>query len=503
MRSAADYLAFDLGASGGRAMLVQFDGRRFRATEVHRFENTPLQVGDGLYWDAPRLFEEIKTGLRHCGQQEHRLNAIGIDTWGVDFALLSSSGELLANPRHYRDPRNVRAMDEALRRVSRERIYESTGIQFMPLNTLYQLFAAAHAPDRLLAAADHLLFMPDLFNSWLTGGAQTERTIASTSQAMDARSGQWDRELLEALDIPPDIMPPIRETGSLGGALLKEVADEAGQADVPVVLTASHDTAAAVAAVPAEGRNWAFISSGTWSLVGVELDAPLINEQCLAANFTNEAGVAGTTRFLKNVTGLWLLQDCRRYWEDAGRNFTFAELAALAGNAEPLRSLINPDNPQFASPGDMPGRIRAACRELGEPDPADEAATARCVFDSLALRYDQILRATVELTGRTINTVHVVGGGSRHELLNRLIAAATDRLVIAGPAEATTLGNAAVQAIALEDLDDLTSARRVVAASIDCSEYEPPNDVGERSAWSEARQRFAELTASATNTRKP
>jgi rhamnulokinase len=503
MQSAAHYLAFDLGASGGRAMLVQSDRRRLKSREVHRFENTPLQVGESLYWDAPRMFEQIKTGLRLCGQQGRRLNAIGIDTWGVDFALLSGSGELLAMPRHYRDPRNVPAMEEALRRVSRERIYESTGIQFMPLNTLYQLFAAANATERPLDAADRLLFMPDLFNFWLTGEAQTERTIASTSQAMNARSGEWDRELLGALGIPPDIMPPIRQTGSLGGTLIKEIAEEVGQADVPVVLTASHDTAAAVAAVPAEGDEWAFVSSGTWSLVGVELDAPLINRQCLAANFTNEAGVAGTTRFLKNVAGLWLLQECRRCWGEAGRHFSFAELAALAEKAEPLRCLINPDDPRFASAGDMPARIRAACRELGEPEPADEAAVARCVLDSLALRYDQVLRTAAALTGRTIDAVHVVGGGSRNELLNRLIASATERVAIAGPAEATALGNVAVQAIGIGDLDDLMAARRVLAASVELHRYEPPSSLVEREKWGKARQRFAELTTSTTRIRKP
>jgi rhamnulokinase len=502
VQSDAAYLAFDIGASSGRAILVRFDGRRLTPTEVHRFENTPLQTGDGLYWDAPRLFDEVKTGLRRCGEQGHHLSAIAIDTWGVDFALLAPNGELLAMPRHYRDPRNVPAMDQALRRVSREHIYESTGIQFMPLNTLFQLFAAAGAPERLLDAADRLLFMPDLFNFWLTGEKQTERTIASTSQAMIAGSSEWDRELLAALAIPPDIMPTIRQTGTLVGRLTREVAEEVGQPDVPVVLTASHDTAAAVAAVPAKGTEWAFISSGTWSLVGLELAPPLITPRSLAANFTNEAGVQGTTRFLKNVAGLWLLQECRRHWEEAGRPFSFAELVALAGNAKPLRSLVNPDDPRFASPGDIPMRIREVCREHGESIPADEAAIVRCVLDSLALRYDQVLRTATTLSGRTVKTVHVVGGGSRNELLNCLIAAATDRAVVAGPAEATALGNAAIQAIALGHLADLTAARRVIAASVDCRTYDPPSDAAERMAWADARQRFTELAPPSTRMRE-
>jgi sugar (pentulose or hexulose) kinase len=502
MQPSADYLAIDLGASSGRAILVQFDGRRLTPTEMHRFENGPMQTDAGLFWDAPRLFVEIKRGLRACSEQGHRLRAIGIDTWGVDFGLLDSAGELLAMPRHYRDSRHAAAMEDALRRVTRERIYESTGIQFMPFNTLYQLSAEASAPDRLLDSAARLLFMPDLFNYWLTGTMQTERSIASTSQAMNACTSQWDGELLVELGVPVEIMPAIQSTGSLGGRLTDEVAREVGHTDAPVVLTASHDTAAAVAAVPARGADWAYISSGTWSLVGVELSAPLISVASREADFTNEAGVAGTVRFLKNVAGLWLVQECRRCWEAAGRSFSFAELAALAEKAEPLRSLIDPDDPRFATPGDMPQRIRDACRGFGQSAPADEAAMVRCILDSLALRYDEVLRCAAALTGRAINTVHVVGGGSQNDLLNRLIAAATDREVVAGPAEATALGNAAVQAIAVGDLADVSAARRVIAASVDLRAYEPPRDGAERETWTEARQRFGELSAASLRKRR-
>ena len=494
MKAAAEYLAFDLGAASGRAILVRFDGRRFAATDVHRFDNVPVEIGDGLHWDAQRLFGEIKTGLRLSAERGVRLSAVGIDTWGVDFALLGAAGELLAPPRHYRDRRNPAAMERVLERVPRERIHESTGIQLMPINTLFQLYATAHAPQRLLDRAKHLVFMPDLFNFWLSGQSQTERTIASTSQAMSARTGEWDRELLEMVGVPPDIMPVVRPTGSLGGSLGKEIAAEVGQARIPVALTASHDTAAAVAAVPAMGDDWAYISSGTWSLVGVELASPLISAASLAANFTNEAGVAGTTRFLRNVAGLWLVQECRRCWVEAGRELSFADLTALAEQAEPLRSLFDPDDPRFASPGDMAGRIRAACRELAQPEPADEAALIRCVLDSLALRYNEVLRTAATITGRTTQTVHVVGGGSRNDLLNRLIAAATDCDVIAGPAEATALGNAAVQAIAVGDVPDLAAARQIITASVDLARYEPPTDAAERARWAEARQRFADLT---------
>jgi rhamnulokinase len=495
MQPERNYLAVDLGASSGRAMLVRCDGRRFAWNKVHRFSNGPLQTADGLFWDAPRLFGEIKHALRTCADMGQRLSTLGIDTWGVDFGLLDANGDLLALPRHYRDPRNVAAMEGALRRVSRERIYQSTGIQFMPLNTLYQLFALANESPRTLDRAARLLFMPDLFNYWLCGRQQTERTIASTSQAMNAHTSEWDRELLAALGIPAEILPPIQPPGMLGGRLLAPVAAEVEQADASVVLTASHDTAAAVAAVPARGSDWAYISSGTWSLVGVELDLPLINSQSLAANFTNEAGVAGTVRFLKNVAGLWLLQECRRCWEEGGRSLSFAELVAMAERAAPLRSLIDPDDPRFASPGNMPARIAEACRERGQPAPADEGALVRCILDSLALRYDEVLRNAAALTARPLATVHVVGGGSQNNLLNRLIAAASDRLVIAGPAEATALGNAAVQALAVGDLPDIAAARRMIAASVELRVYEPPAGAAERDQWIAARQRFSALCA--------
>lgn len=496
MNSLGSYLAIDLGASSGRGIVVRFDGERFETTEVHRFENGPVQRGGGLFWDAPKLFEEIKAALRAAGQGGARPSSIGIDTWGVDFGLFDRAGKLIDQPRHYRDPRNVAAMEAAHRRVSRERIYRSTGIQFMALNTLYQLVAWAGQPDRPLDSAARLLFMPDLFNYWLTGEMQTEPTIASTSQALAAVTRDWDRELLASLDIPVEIMPPIRPTGSIAGRLRDEVARETGHAGLPVVLAAGHDTASAVAAVPARGTDWAYISSGTWSLVGLELPEPNISDASLAANFTNEAGVGGTVRFLKNVTGLWLLQECRRCWAEAGRAVSFDELNRLAEAAEPLRSLIDPDDPRFATPGDMPLRIRAACREAGQPEPATEGQIVRCILDSLALRYDEVLRTAATLTGRPIRTVHVVGGGSQNTLLNRLIAAAADREVVAGPAEATALGNAAVQAVAVGHLRDVAAARRAVSASVTLRTSPPPSDAAERRMWAAARERFAALPRS-------
>lgn len=491
------YLAIDLGASSGRGIVVRFDGERFETSEVHRFENGPLQRGDGLFWDAPKLFQEIKAALRAVGEGGVQLSSVGIDTWGVDFGLLDRAGKLIDLPRHYRDPRNVAAMEAAHRRVPRERIYRSTGIQFMALNTLYQLVACADDAARPLDSAARLLFMPDLFGYWLSGEMQTEPTIASTSQALVAATRDWDRELLASLNIPAGIMPPIRPTGSIAGRLHDEVARETGHSGLPVVLTAGHDTAAAVAAVPARGDDWAYISSGTWSLVGLELPEPNISDASLAANFTNEAGVGGTVRFLKNVTGLWLLQECRRCWAEAGRAFSYDELNELAEAAEPLRSLIDPDNPRFATPGDMPLRIRETCRESGQAEPTTEGQIVRCILDSLALRYDEVLATAAALTNRPIRTVHVVGGGSQNALLNRLMAAASQREVIAGPSEATALGNAAVQAVAVGHLRDVAAARRAVAASTTLRTWQPATDSAERRMWAAARERFAALTRSA------
>lgn len=491
MSVSGSYLAIDLGASSGRGIVVRFDGARFATTEVHRFENGPIQRGDGLFWDAPKLLEAIKTALRACKQRGVVLSSVGIDTWGVDFGLFDRAGELIDLPRHYRDPRNVAAMEAAHRRVGRERIYRSTGIQFMALNTLYQLVACAGDATRPLESAARLLFMPDLFGYWLTGEMQTEPTIASTSQALAAATRDWDRDLLASLGLPAAIMPPIRPTGSIAGRVRDDLARETGQSGLPVVLTAGHDTASAVAAVPARGDDWAYISSGTWSLVGLELPEPNISDASLAANFTNEAGVAATVRFLKNVTGLWLLQECRRCWAEAGRPFSYDELNVLAEGAEPLRYLIDPDDPRYATPGDMPRRIRDACAQSNQGRPESEAAIVRCILDSLALRYDEVIRTAARLTGRDVRVVHVVGGGSQNKLLNRLIAAASAREVIAGPAEATALGNAAVQAIAVGHLADIPAARRAVAASVEPKTWHPPTDAAETRAWTAARERFA------------
>ncbi|MFQ5805766.1 MAG: rhamnulokinase family protein [Phycisphaerae bacterium] len=485
----ANYLAFDLGASSGRAVLGAFDGEHLSLEEIHRFPNRPVALQDKLYWNAFGLFEEIKAAIARCTQREIRLDAIGIDTWGVDFALLARGGELLDMPRHYRDRRTRGVMERTFGRVPRARIYERTGIQLMPLNTLYQLLAVAEGPARLLSLADRLLFMPDLFAYWLTGEPRSERTIASTSQMLDPRTGEWDLELLEALGLPAKILPAVEKTGTIGATLLREVADGVGQASVPLIYTACHDTAAAVAAVPAGGENWAYISSGTWSLVGMELASPLISPETLRANFTNEAGVAGTTRFLRNVAGLWLVQECRRMWASQGHVYSHAELTRMAAAAPPLRSLVDPDLVGFGGPGDVPSRICALCQESGQPPPDSPGAVIRCVLESLALKYRYVVEMLQRLTGRAIEVIHVVGGGVKNELLNRFAANATGIPVIAGPVEATAAGNAMVQAMAQGRVSSVGQLRQVIAASSETRRHEP-EDV---EAWTEAYGRFGPL----------
>jgi len=440
----------------------------------------------GLCWDALRLFEQLKIGLGRCTERGVRLDGVGVDTWGVDFGLLSGSGELLAMPRHYRDPRNRAAMEVAFQRVPRSEIYARTGIQFLPFNTLFQLVAVAESTPELLAATTRLLFMPDLFTFWLTGAMATERTIASTSQMLDARAGNWSVELLQRLGLPTQLLPTIAPTGSVAGLLSPELAAEVGQTGTPVIRTASHDTAAAVAAVPAGGGSWAYISSGTWSLVGVELPAPLISPQTLAADFTNEAGVAGTTRLLRNVAGLWLVQECQRTWAAQGQNYSHAELSRLAAAAPPLRSFVDPDDPRFAEPGDMPSRIRQACAQTGQPVPRSPGEIVRTALESLALRYRIVLDTLERLTERRIEVVHLVGGGVQNELLNQFTADATGRPVIAGPVEATALGNVLVQAMAQGRIGTLAELRQVVAASTVLKHYQPC----EPNAWLAARERL-------------
>jgi rhamnulokinase len=489
MPATRNYLAIDLGASSGRAILGRFDGRKLTLEEIHRFHNAPLRVLDSLRWDLPGIYREVLAGLGRCRSICSEVAGIGIDTWGVDYALLSGTGELLGLPYAYRDRRTEGVMERAFQRISREAIYAATGIQFMPFNTVFQLFASAGAGDRMLEQARRLLFIPDLLNYWLTGRQQSEHTIASTSQLYSATAGDWARDIARALEIPDRILPPVVPPGTVVGPLHGGVTEATGLSGTPVIAPACHDTACAVAAVPAGGADWAYISSGTWSLIGVELDAPLTGAAALAANFTNEGGVENTIRFLKNIAGLWLVQECRRTWQAQGLEIPHADLVAEAAAAPAFAGFVDPDDARFAEPGDMPRRLCDYLAATGQPVPRERGSLIRCILESLALRYRQHLDQLERLTGRAITTLHIVGGGVRNELLCQLTADATGRRVIAGPSEATAIGNIMVQALARGEVGSLSEARRIVAGATALRAYEPSGAGG----WSEAGERFQKL----------
>jgi rhamnulokinase len=481
----AGYLAVDLGAESGRVVLGRFDGRHVSLEEIHRFPNLPVRLPDGLHWDVLRILSEIKEGLAKAVRGEE-IEGIGVDSWGVDFGLLDRDGALVSNPYHHRDSRTEGMVDEALRLASQKEIYGTTGIQFLPINTLYQLLAMRGSP--LLEAAETMLLIPDLINYWLTGEKACEYTNATTTQLLDLKTGGWSPDLLNKLDLPSGLFSPIVSPGTELGPVLPQVAEEIG-AGPPIFAVASHDTASAVVAVPADGRDFAYISSGTWSLVGVETRSPVVTQEAIEANFTNEGGFAGSTRFLKNVMGLWLLQECRRQWAREGHEYSYEELARIAEGA-PSGPLVDPDHPAFLTPGDMTARIRRFCEETGQAPPEGPAEFSRCVFESLALKYGHAIEQAENLTGRAIGTVNVVGGGSQNALLCQLTADAARLPVVAGPVEATALGNVMVQAFAQNRVGSTEEIRTVVRDSFEASIYEPGGD-GER--WSGLRERFSTL----------
>lgn len=486
--SQANFLAVDFGAESGRVLLGGFDGARVDVREVHRFPNVPVRVMGGLHWDVLRLMGCVYEGLSKASQGARNIESVGVDGWGVDFGLLDRDGALVSNPYHYRDGRTGGMVEKALGRVPKEEIYGTTGIQFMRINTLFQLLAMEGSP--LLEISETLLLIPDLVNYWLTGEKAVEYTNATTAQLYDLAAGDWARDLIEKMGIPGRLFSGIVRPGAELGTLLPEVAEGAGLPRLPVTAVASHDTASAVVAVPAEGEDFAYISSGTWSLVGVELPKPLATEEALRANFTNEGGFGGTTRFLKNVMGLWILQECKRDWAREGRGYSYGELVRLADEAPPARSLIDPDDPSFLEPGGMPARIRAFCGATGQ-DPVEEpGAVVRCVLESLALAYRRVIEESEALTGRLVSVVHVVGGGSQNALLCRLTASATGRPVLAGPVEATALGNVLVQAHGKGRVGSLAEMRDVARASVEVRRYEPEQDA---CRWEEAYERFASL----------
>ncbi len=459
------YLAIDLGAESGRAILGGlFDGK-LAIDELHRFPNTPLRDGPGLYWDTPRLWHEIRHGIESAAARRVALDGIGVDAWGVDFGLIGEGGTLVDKPRHYRDSRNNGVMEKLFRVVPREDVFHYTGIQMMQINSVVQLYAMLLEDSPALRGAKRLLHIPDLFNYWLTGVAKSEATIASTSQCFNPCQMSWATELLKRLALPTEILCPIVAPGTLLGSTIEPP-------HAPVYTVGGHDTASAVAAVPAEGGgDWCYISSGTWSLMGVELDQPVINDESLRLNYTNEVGVGGKIRLLKNIAGLWLLQECKRAWSLEGTEYTYDDLTRMAAAARPFSAVIDPD--AFLEPGEMPGKIDRHCRARGQAPPTSHGEYARAILESLALRYRQVLEDLETLSGRRIAVIHIVGGGSRNAVLNQFVADCTGRRVVAGPGEATAIGNILTQAIGAGELRDLDGLRAVVRRSFAPVTVEP------------------------------
>ena len=499
MARTRDFLAIDLGASNGRVLAGRWDGSRFGLSEIQRFPNVPVSQTGRLQWDALAIWSEVKSGLARyaagVAERPGELAGLGLDTWGVDFGLLDRAGNLLGNPYHYRDRRTAGVMAQAFERVPRRDVFMATGVQPMHYNTLYQLLAMVRAEDPQIDAAATMLSMPNLFAYWLCGRKAAEYTHATTTQCLDARTRGWAVGVLEALGIPTRIFPALVEPGTLLGPISPDVTAETGIPAAPVFAVACHDTASAVAAIPGLDAASAFISSGTWSLMGVEVPSPIVTDAALEAGFTNEGGVAGTTRLLRNIPGLWLVAECRRKWQRDGREYGWDELAALAEQSPGLRSLIDPDDPTLLNPPDMPAAIRALCRATGQEPPESAGAVVRCCLDSLAARCLSTLDNLAEVTGRRPETIRVVGGGSRNQLLCQLTADACGLPVVAGPAEATAFGNVLVQAIAAGDLRDVAEGRAAVAASVALETYDPRSG----GDWEAARSRLRDIAARVPN----
>lgn len=478
-----NYLAIDLGAESGRTIVGTIEDDRLSLSETHRFTNGPVRLPDGLHWDVLRLWSEIKAGLAITAAQ-YPLASLGLDAWGVDFALLNGHGALLGNPYHYRDNRTDGMLARAFQRLPRQEIFAQTGIQFMQLNTLYQLLAMVQANHPHLAAAQTFLTIPDLFNYWLSGQKVCEFTNATTTQCFDPLHSAWALPLLEAFDIPTHILPPVCDPGTVLGALLPAVAAETGAGSLPVIAPACHDTGSAVTAVPAEDDDFAWLSSGTWSILGAEVRQPNLSAQALDCNFTNEGGVFGTWCLSKNIMGLWLVQECKRQW-----NLSYDELTHQAAQARPFLAVIDPDSDVFLHPGDMPEKIRQFCTNTNQPVPATQGEIVRVALESLALKYRLALGKLEELVGRRLEPLHIIGGGTRNSLLNQFAADATQRVVVAGPVEATAIGNVLMQATALGQLASLTEARQLVRRSSAPKIYKPQSSAG----WDEAFARLQKV----------
>lgn len=465
-------LAFDFGASSGRAIIGCFDGDKITLEEVHRFSNDPVSVGGTVYWDVLRLFYEIKQGIIKA-KIAGGFDSIGIDTWGVDFGLIDSEGKLMENPVHYRDARTVGLVDEAFKTMPKEKLYGITGIQFMELNTLFQLISLKKYRPWMLERADKMLFMPDLFGYMLTGKMCAEYSIASTSQLIDIDKRTWSKEILDAFGIKESVFAPLVQPGTVLGELSKEVCEECGVDPVPVISVCGHDTQSAITSVPCEDGDFAFLSSGTWSLFGTELDKPIVNETSMNINITNEGGFDGSTGFLKNIIGLWLIQESRRQWKREGKEYSYADLEKLALAAEPFKCFIDPDAPEFVPHGNIPERVREFCRKTGQYVPETVGEIMRCIYESLAMKYRLTFEKLRECTERDYPVIHVIGGGTKDGLLCQMTANSCDRTVKAGPIEATVMGNVAVQLMSDGSVKNIGQARKIVANSSELKTFEP------------------------------
>jgi rhamnulokinase len=489
------YLAVDIGASSGRHVLGQFDGRSLKLEEVFRFENGPVEVAGNMHWDLLRQWSQICQGLRAAGSKTNgKIVSVGVDTWGVDFGLLGRNDELLGNPYHYRDARTNGMMEKAFSIVPREEIFRHTGLQFMQFNTLYQLLAMKLGGSPILDVAETLLMMPDVFHWLLTGVKSNEMTDVSTSQSYDPVKGDWAWPLLEKFGLPSKIFGPISQPGTTLGPLRKNLAADTGLSAMQVVLPGTHDTASAVMAVPAASRpgqrpDWCYISLGTWALMGIESPKPVVTDQVLKLEFTNEGGVGGTTRLLKNIAGLWLVQECRRVWNQSGGNFSWDDLNRLAAAQPPLKSFVDPNASEFLAPSDMPEAIRRYCKRTAQAVPEEKGAILRCALESLAMKFRQVLGMCEQLAGGRIETIHIVGGGTQNRQLCQFAADACGRRVVAGPVEATATGNVMMQAVAAGDVSSIAEAREVIRRSFAVEQYEPKNTA----AWDEAYQRFLKI----------
>ena len=481
-------LAFDFGASSGRAILGSFDGEKITLKEIHRFSNDPVKVGNTFYWDVLRLFHEIKQGILKA-KQFGKIESIGIDTWGVDFGLIDEKGYLLENPVHYRDERNVGMIEEAEKYMSKDEMYDRTGIQFMEFNTLFQLLSLRKNRPELLERADKLLFMPDLLTYMLTGEKVSEYSIATTSQMVNIDTQKWDKELIETMGIPERILCDIVPAGTKTGVLRPELCEELGVDAVPVISVCGHDTQSAITAIPSEKKDFAFISSGTWSLFGTELDAPVVNDKAKKLNVTNEGGYDFTTAFLKNICGLWLIQESRRQWIREGTEYSYAELEKEALAAEPFKCFIDPDAPDFVAMGDMPARVREFCKKTGQYVPETVGEVMRCIYESLAMKYKHVLAGIEDCTEKQYDRIHVAGGGTKDTFLCSMTASSCNRTVFAGPIEATVLGNIAVQFMSAGDIKDIAEARKIIANGENLKVYEPVD----ADKWENAYNEFVKI----------